>query len=98
MKLLCTLLNEKGLRYKKIFMDEFPIPEVSVEKQEQIGKYTLNIQSLYEKLDVVKTPPQKKEIQQRITLLEKEGNNKIYELYELTQEEIQLIEEEIHGK
>lgn len=95
MKLLCTLLNEKGLRYKKIFMDEFPIPEVSVEKQEQIGKYTLNIQSLYEKLDVVKTPPQKKEIQQRITLLEKEGNNKIYELYELTQEEIQIIEEGI---
>lgn len=94
-RLIANSLSKKGFEYRKTYVEQLPIPVVTPEKQDEIGKYTLNIQSLYEKLDVVKTPLQKKEIQQRITLLEKEVNNKIYELYELTPGEIQLIEDEL---
>ena len=97
-RLIANSLSKKGFEYRKTYVEQLPIPVVTPEKQDEIGKYTLNIQSLYEKLDVVKTPLQKKEIQQRITLLEKEVNNKIYELYELTPEEVQIIEDEVRRR
>ncbi|MCD7782247.1 MAG: N-6 DNA methylase [Methanosphaera sp.] len=96
-KLSCSTLNKKGLRYKKIFMDELPIPVISPEKQEEIGKNTPIIQELYKQLEKAKTPQSKKELQQRIDVLIDESNEKVYDLFELTPEEIAIIEEEIEN-
>lgn len=87
--------GDTGFLLSNQYLKQFPIvfPKKSVINN--INKDVNNIISLHEENKQVKTPQQKKELQQRINILEKEVNRKIYEVYDLTPEEIQIIEEGI---
>ena len=48
---------------------------------------------LHEKLQFVKTPVEKTMIERQIAVIDNKINSLVYELYELTDKEIQIVEE-----
>ncbi|WP_254449464.1 hypothetical protein [Anabaena sp. UHCC 0253] len=48
--------------------------------------------NLHQRLKEAQTPPAKKMIQQQITATDRQINQLVYELYELTDEEIDIVE------
>ena len=55
----------------------------------------LNIQELYRQLDYTNNPNTRKELQQRIDTMEEQINRIVYELYNLTDDEIRIIEDDL---
>ena len=58
----------------------------------QIVKLVEQMLSLHEKLHEVNTPPAKRMVQQQIQATDRQINQLVYELYELTNEEIAIVE------
>ena len=61
--------------------------------QEQFIKLTSNLLDLNKELDVEKLPNKIDQIKQRIEHSEDKINQLVYELYELTEDEIKIVEE-----
>ncbi|WP_231217724.1 class I SAM-dependent DNA methyltransferase [Helicobacter pylori] len=78
-------LGESGYRYKKAFIERLPIPKITPENQELADKIT----ALVDKILQAKEKDPKANTQQ----LEKEIDALVYQLYNLTDEEIKIIEE-----
>lgn len=74
-------LGEKGVRMKHTFMNEFPLSQLSLEQQQP---YIDLIDKILEKKN--------KDIEADTTDLEDKIDNMVYALYDLTQEEIELID------
>ena len=61
-------------------------------KHDSIVNLVQQMLSLHEKFNEVNTPPAKKMIQQQIQATDRQINQLVYELYELTDAEITMIE------
>ncbi|GAA9456738.1 class I SAM-dependent DNA methyltransferase [Helicobacter pylori] len=78
-------LGESGYRYKKAFIERLPIPQITPKNQELAHKITDCTKVILE----AKEKDPKANTQQ----LEKEIDALVYQLYNLTDEEIKIIEE-----
>ncbi|MGL2847634.1 DUF7149 domain-containing protein [Helicobacter pylori] len=77
-------LGESGYRYKKAFIERLPIPKITEKNQELADKIT----ALVDKILQAKEKDPKANTQE----LEKEIDALVYQLYNLTDEEIKIIE------
>ncbi|MFB1288026.1 class I SAM-dependent DNA methyltransferase [Helicobacter pylori] len=77
-------LGESGYRYKKAFIERLPIPKITEKNQELADKIT----ALVDKILKSKEKDPKANTQR----LEKEIDALVYQLYNLTDEEIKIIE------
>lgn len=78
-------LGESGYRYKKAFIERLPIPQITEKNQELADK----IIALVDKILALKEKDPKANTQK----LEKEIDALVYQLYNLTDEEIKIIED-----
>ncbi len=77
-------LGESGYRYKKAFIERLPIPKITTKNQELADKITDGAKQIL----VLKEKDPKANTQK----LEKEIDALVYQLYNLTDEEIKIIE------
>ncbi len=75
---ICSNLGEKGLELRKIFMENFPIPKISESQQKPFELL----------VDEILTKKSKDEDTQN---LENQIDSLVYALYQLTDQEIELI-------
>ncbi|GHR05140.1 type II restriction endonuclease Eco57I subunit R [Helicobacter pylori] len=78
-------LGESGYRYKKAFIERLPIPKITPENQELAHKITDCAKAILE--------AKEKDPKANTQGLEKEIDALVYRLYNLTDEEIKIIEE-----
>ncbi|GAA9740175.1 class I SAM-dependent DNA methyltransferase [Helicobacter pylori] len=78
-------LGESGYRYKKAFIERLPIPKITPENQELTHKITDRAKAILE--------AKEKDPKANTQKLEKEIDALVYQLYNLTDEEIKIIEE-----
>ncbi|GAA9828857.1 class I SAM-dependent DNA methyltransferase [Helicobacter pylori] len=78
-------LGESGYRYKKAFIERLPIPKITPQNQELARKITDGAERI---LKVKEKDPKANTLD-----LEKEIDALVYQLYNLTDEEIKIIEE-----
>ncbi len=78
-------LGESGYRYKKAFIERLPIPKITAKNQELADKITDGAKQIL----ALKEKDPKANIQR----LEKEIDALVYRLYNLTDEEIKIIED-----
>ncbi|WP_423750434.1 Eco57I restriction-modification methylase domain-containing protein [Helicobacter pylori] len=78
-------LGESGYRYKKAFIERLPIPKITPENQKLADKITDGAKAIL----ALKEKDPKANTQQ----LEKEIDALVYQLYNLTDEEIKIIED-----
>ncbi len=75
-------------RWINIYVKQFPIPEISFEEQKPIIHTVDRILSITSDDDYLQNPEKQAEVKE----LEKEIDRMVYELYELTPEEIEIVE------
>ncbi|GAA7024424.1 class I SAM-dependent DNA methyltransferase [Helicobacter pylori] len=78
-------LGESGYRYKKAFIERLPIPKITPQNQELAHKITDCAEAILE--------AKEKDPKANTQELEKEIDALVYQLYNLTDEEIKIIEE-----
>ncbi len=78
-------LGESGYRYKKAFIERLPIPKITPQNQELACKITDCAKAILE--------AKEKDPKANTQELEKEIDALVYQLYNLTDEEIKIIEE-----
>ncbi|WQW22057.1 class I SAM-dependent DNA methyltransferase [Helicobacter pylori] len=78
-------LGESGYRYKKAFIERLPIPKITPQNQELARKITDCAKAILE--------AKEKDPKANTKELEKEIDALVYQLYNLTDEEIKIIEE-----
>ncbi|BAW69578.1 class I SAM-dependent DNA methyltransferase [Helicobacter pylori] len=78
-------LGESGYRYKKAFIERLPIPKITPQNQKLAHKITDGAKAILE--------AKEKDPKANTQKLEKEIDALVYELYNLTDEEIKIIEE-----
>ncbi|GAA9679630.1 class I SAM-dependent DNA methyltransferase [Helicobacter pylori] len=78
-------LGESGYRYKKAFIERLPIPKITEKNQELAHKITDCAKAILE--------AKEKDPKANTQELEKEIDALVYQLYNLTDEEIKIIEE-----
>ncbi|GHP26161.1 type II restriction endonuclease [Helicobacter pylori] len=78
-------LGESGYRYKKAFIERLPIPKITPKNQELARKITACAQAILE--------AKEKDPKANTQRSEKEIDALVYQLYNLTDEEIKIIEE-----
>ncbi|GAA8816757.1 class I SAM-dependent DNA methyltransferase [Helicobacter pylori] len=78
-------LGESGYRYKKAFIERLPIPKITSKNQELARKITDCTEAILE--------AKEKDPKANTQKLEKEIDALVYQLYNLTDEEIKIIEE-----
>ncbi|GAA7645916.1 class I SAM-dependent DNA methyltransferase [Helicobacter pylori] len=79
-------LGESGYRYKKAFIERLPIPQITPQNQKLADKITDGTKAILE--------AKEKDPKANTQKLEKEIDALVYQLYNLTDEEIKIIEEE----
>ena len=94
-------LGNKGLRYKKTFLENLPIPKIEKEEQtpfiELVDKIILSKEKIkkykkhYESLNAIDKIEIEKE-QNNITKAKKKIDILVYKLYKLTKDEIKIVE------
>jgi adenine-specific DNA-methyltransferase len=77
-------LGKEGYRYKKAFLEKLPIPPITPSNQPIVSQ----IESLVDKILAAKKTNHAADT----TALEKEINNLVYSLYDLTEEEVRIVE------
>ncbi len=78
-------LGESGYRYKKAFIERLPIPKITPQNQKLADKITDGAKAILE--------AKEKDPKANTQELEKEIDTLVYQLYNLTDEEIKTIEE-----
>ncbi len=78
-------LGESGYRYKKAFIERLPIPQITEKNQELADKITDGAKAILE--------AKEKDPKANTQKLEKEIDTLVYQLYNLTDEEIKIIED-----
>ena len=103
---LVTLLNSKLLNFyfKMMISDDINVYPDNVrnlpiyrnsEKLHEITENGKKIINLINEVNSINTPTERKLIQQQIDLTDKKINELVYKLYDLTEDEIQIIEDNI---
>ncbi|WP_124732733.1 class I SAM-dependent DNA methyltransferase [Helicobacter pylori] len=78
-------LGESGYRYKKAFIERLPIPQITEKNQELADKIIVLVNKILQ--------AKEKDPKANTQKLEKEIDALVYQLYNLTDEEIKIIEE-----
>ena len=84
-----------NLGIKRDYINMIRFPKLNQEEQKPLIKLSQKMIQLHDELKNIKTPTEKKYLIKQIKILNKQINQKIYKLYNLTEEEIQIIEENI---
>lgn len=71
---------------------EFPIPDISNKSGSNIGLFVEQLIKLHEELKTTKLPDKIEQLQARIEYSDDKINQLVYQLYDLTEEEISIIE------
>ncbi len=71
---------------------QFPIPSPQIDKHDRIVALVEQMLSLHKRLADAKMPSDKKTIEQQIKVTDRQIDQLVYELYELTDEEIAIVE------
>ena len=72
---------------------KFPIPKTDENVEKRMASLVENMLELHKKLDSAKLSSEKEMIQRRIDATDAEIDKLVYELYDLTEEEIAIVEE-----
>ncbi len=84
-------LGEEGFRYKKEFLEQLPIPPITKENQhivQQIENLVDQILSLTQSED----PLESSQKQEKVKEYERQIDQLVYKLYDLTEDEIKVVE------
>ena len=100
---LMTFLNRKigkAMRgkyysYEGRIIGNYPIIEISLEEQQPFIELSNKMIKLNKELQLVNTPQEEKLIKIQIDKIDEQINKKVYELYDLSEEEIAIIEENV---
>ena len=94
------LLNEiRGINNKDInpdYLKDIKIPEFSFDEQKPIIELVNKMLDLNVQLQNVKTPKHKGLLEKQIKVTDKKINQLIYKLYDLTEEEIEIVESSLN--
>ncbi|MGB9913393.1 MAG: hypothetical protein ACPLRO_08510 [Candidatus Kapaibacteriota bacterium] len=90
-------LGDEGYRYKKAFLEQVPLPPITPQNQqvaEQIERLVEQMLALNNRLSELgdKITDERARIEQEIKKTDAQIDKHIYELYNLTAEEIKIIE------
>lgn len=94
-----TSLRGGYVRFWTQYLERLPIRPIDfskkhdVEKHDSIVELVQKMLGLHEKIQNVKTPEEKTMIERQIAATDNQINSLVYELYKLTDKEIQLVEE-----
>jgi len=80
-------------RYSKQYIEQFPIP---LNQSLELIKNVQKIINLNKELQIVKTPQEEKLLKIQIDKVDKEINSSVYELYGLSNDEIDIIEKSLN--
>jgi len=72
---------------------QFPIPNPSIARHDQMAKLVGQMLTLHKQLATAKTPDEKTRIQRQIDATDHQIDQLAYELYGLTEKEIQIVEQ-----
>ena len=84
-----------NLGIKKDYLNKISFPEITIEEQELIISLVKKILNLHEDLKSTKVPNLKSSLETQIKTFESKLNQLIYELYDLTDEEIAIVVNEV---
>ncbi len=94
-----TTLRGGYFRFKKNYLAPFPVRLIDftnssdTDRHDEVVSLVKSIMGLYKSLDVAKTPTDKQFIQRQIETTDKQIDTLVYELYGLSEEEINIVEE-----
>ena len=71
----------------------FPIPQPDKSRHDQMVSLVERMLSLHKNLSAAKTPDEKKVLQRQITTTDRQIDNLTYKLYQLTLDEIKIVED-----
>ena len=80
-------------KIKKAYLDKIPIPEISLQDQQPLIELVDKMIGLKKDHANCKTPQDIKLLESQIQVTDKQINELVYELYELSDEEIAIVEE-----
>ena len=88
------VLSKEATRGFSIYVEQLPLPPITKENQPLADQIVQKVQEI---LSLTQSPDYEtnKEKQQKVKELEKEIDKLVYKLYDLTDEEIRIIEENI---
>ncbi|CRF34505.1 bifunctional endonuclease/methyltransferase [Brachyspira suanatina] len=87
-----TILRGNTTRFKPQYINDFPIPDIDKNTEENLIKLVDNIIDLNKKLSSEKNPNTIEMLNTRIQAVDKAIDKIVYSLYNLTDEEIRVIE------
>ena len=91
-------LGNTGIRYKKDFLQELPIPNLDLSKKEDRVRHDRMVELVEKMLELkkkeqsVKNPSEKTMISRQIEATDNQIDTLVYTLYALTDEEIKIVE------
>lgn len=91
-------VGEALAEIKKGHVEQLPIKIISKDKealQERLCGKVKQIINLKSSIDNAKTPQEKKNLERQIAALDKQIDQLVYELYDLTEDEIKIVEESV---
>ncbi len=94
-KRLSPHILAQRLRFTKQYVGKIPILLTTEENKKELINLSKELQKLYSNFKNTKTPNERKLIQKQIDLTDHKINELIYQLYDLTDDEIKIIEEHI---
>ena len=94
-KRLSPHILAQRLRFTKQYVGKIPILLTTEENKKELINLSKELQKLYSNFKNTKTPNERKLIQKQIDLTDHKINELIYQLYDLTDDEIKIIEENI---
>lgn len=94
-------LGNSGLRWKKIYVEQLPIPQLDLTDSKQkahydkLSKLADEMLELKGKLGTTEDPHNRTKLERHIEATDGRIDQLVYELYGLTEEEIKIVEEEL---
>lgn len=81
---------------RKIYVQQLPIVDLSQENKEELSYLADKMLKLNKQLNITKTPKEKKLLEKQIEMTDQKINQLVYDLYGLTDEEIEIIENSLN--
>ena len=81
---------------KPAIVKRMPFIDIELNNQKPFIELSNKLTDLKKELQVVKTPQDEKLLKIQIGKVDNQINNKVYELYDLTEDEIKIIEDSLN--
>ena len=80
-------------RFKTNYLTPFGIPKSTKNQESQLSELATQMLSTQKSLHETTSPIEKKSYQQEVEIIDKKIDTLVYKLYELTDEEIKIVED-----